>query len=63
MNNLDKTKLEAQRAANREGKPQGVLNLNRVGAALYVIRELTEAVSKSDRLVFVAHPSTIDQGG
>lgn len=30
---------KAQRAANREGKPYAVFNLNRVGQALYVIRE------------------------
>jgi len=35
---LDRVCRDAQRAANRDNKAVMVLNLNRVGAAMYVIR-------------------------
>jgi hypothetical protein len=59
---LEQVKLMAQREANRTGSPQCVLNLNRIGMALYVVRG-HNAEMPQDRVVFVAHPSTIDQGG
>lgn len=62
MNNLDKIKLLAQRDANREGKAMVVINLNRY-SPLYVVREHLPTRPMSDAVVFIAHPSTTDQGG
>lgn len=55
--------LEAQRAANRAQRPMALLNLNRVGLALYVVREPHPAMLNDPQLVLIAHPGTIDQGG
>lgn len=62
-NDLERTKLEAQRTANRDGKAVVVLNLNRVGVPLYVIRDFSTDARNSERCVWVAYPSTADQGG
>ena len=59
VKNLDKVKLEAQRAANRENKPMCVLNLNHY-SPLYVVR-FYDSRMMSDTIVFIAHPSTVDQ--
>jgi len=64
--NFDQAKLRAQRAANSTGKDHAVLNLNTVGSALYVVREYHASMAEgphAHQLKFVAHPSTIDQGG
>ncbi len=39
MNRLDTAKRDAQASADRDGQPRSVLNLNRVGSPLYVIRD------------------------
>lgn len=46
---------KAQVAANREGRPMIVLNLNRF-SPLYVIRDFDERLLFSDRLVRVCEP-------
>jgi hypothetical protein len=64
MKNLDQLKLMAQRDANRESKPMCVINLNsKYSAPLYVVREMLPTRPMTDSIVFIAHPSTIDQGG
>lgn len=40
---LDQIKRQAQSAANRAGEPRAVLNYNRAGAPLYVIRDVPPA--------------------
>jgi len=40
---LDRISAEAQRLANRDGKPFAVYNLNRIGAPMYVIRSAPPA--------------------
>ncbi len=62
MKTLERVKLMAQREANRDGKPMVVMNLNRY-SPLYVVREHLPTRPMSDAIVFVAYPSTIDQGG
>ena len=58
---LDQIKLAAAREANREGKTLCVINLNRIGRPLYVIRECVNFTNPA--IVWFAHPSTVDQGG
>jgi hypothetical protein len=52
----------AQRSANQQNKPMAVINLNRY-SPLYVVREHLPTHPMTDAVVFIAHPSTIDQGG
>jgi hypothetical protein len=40
MASLDQIKRQAQATANREQRPMAVINLNRVGLPLYVIRDV-----------------------
>lgn len=39
MNSLARIRAMAQASADREGRAVVILNLNRVGSALYVVRE------------------------
>ena len=39
MSKFERATYEAQRTADREGRPMGVYNLNPVGSALYVVRD------------------------
>jgi hypothetical protein len=59
---LEQSKLMAQRSANQQNKPMAVINLNRY-SPLYVVREHLPTHPMTDAVVFIAHPSTIDQGG
>lgn len=40
---LETIKAQCDAACNREGKPHAVFNLNRVGRAMYVVRDLERA--------------------
>lgn len=48
MTSLERITQNAQRAANRERQPMAILNLNRVGAPLYVVRFVSPGI-ESDR--------------
>lgn len=52
---LEQIKRQAQAAANREGKPYGVFNLNRIGTAMYVIRDI-DAFPGENRMVARVEP-------
>lgn len=43
---LDEIKANAQQEANRTGKPHCVINLNTIGAAMYVVRVYMPAVEQ-----------------
>ena len=62
MKTLEQVKLMAQREANRDNKPMCVMNLNRYNP-LYVVREHLPTRPTTDAIVFIAYPSTSDQGG
>ena len=53
--------LDAQRTANRTGKPVCVFNLNRVGVPLYVLRH--SDLLESPDMVKRCNPETTEQGG
>lgn len=57
MSKLEQIKKQAQREADRTGLSMGVFNLNRVGSALYVVREV-DAFRGENRLVDSFVPTT-----
>lgn len=58
MNNLEKCLAVAQQDADREGRAYAVLNLNRVGIPLYVIREADPDMLRSKAFVVRVVPSS-----
>lgn len=48
MSTLNSIRRQAQSTANRAGRSVAILNLNRIGAALYVVRQWSEAI-EADR--------------
>ncbi len=56
MNGLDKIKARAADSANRSGRPVAILNLNRAGAALYVIRDLDPTIETCAAYVCTIQP-------
>lgn len=59
----EKILAKAQDAANREGAPMTVLNLNRVGAALYVVRNWRDGMETDRAFVAKVEPETHDEYG
>lgn len=62
MSSLAAIRARAQDTANREGKPFAVLNLNRVGAALYVVRTPYDGVETDRAFVEMVHPADSMEG-
>lgn len=58
MNQLERIQREAQESANRSGKPECVLNLNRF-SALYVIRNYYEGIEKNAHVVSIHYPEGV----
>jgi len=56
MNNLQAIRARAQATADREGRPVSILNLNTVGAALYVIRDAETGIETARGFVEIVRP-------
>lgn len=58
MRSLNAIRADAQMSANREGRPMVILNLNRAGAALYVVRSYAAGIESDRAYVETVQPQT-----
>lgn len=56
MTPLEKIKARALETATRNGKPLAILNLNRVGSPLYVMRDIDPTIEESPSFVCRVEP-------
>jgi hypothetical protein len=60
MNPLERIKERARRDATRDGRPMAILNLNRAGAPLYVIRDIDPGAEQCREFVCRIEPGAAE---